>query len=171
MKVSGGFQTRLIIFLQITNGKFKRIEIEAVKFKKSSIIIRKGRMLVRMTLQDGSKHNFYDLLIADVLHVYVKEEDYSKAYIMPKVKDFSLTDLDLSLEHQDFVRKIEERNEKELTAIDENISYVIDNFSEVRTEKFQTISEALFLAVTEPEFLRELKNQLNLTKNKAKGLN
>jgi len=124
-----------------------------------------------MTLQDGSKHNFYGLLTADVLHVYVKEDDYSKAYIMPKVKDFSLTDLDLSLEHQDFVRRIEERNEKELAGIDENISYVIDNFSEVRTEKFQTISEALFLAVTEPEFLRELKNQLNLTKNKAKGLN
>lgn len=124
-----------------------------------------------MTLQDASKHSFYGLLNADVLHVYVKEDDYSKAYIMPKVKDFSLTDLDLSLEHQDFVRRIEERNEKELVAIDENISYVIDNSSEVRTEKFQTISEALFLAVTEPEFLRELKNQLNLTKNKAKGLN
>lgn len=142
-----------------------------MKFKRCTIIIRKGRALIRMTLQDPSKHNFYGLLTADVLHAYVKEDDYSKAYIMPKVKDFSLTDLDLSLEHQDFVGRIEERNEKELSAIDENISYVIDNFSEVRTEKFQVISEALFLAVTEPQFLRELKNQLNLTKNKAKGLN
>ena len=171
MRVKGGFQTRLIIFLQVTNGKFKRIEIEVVKFKKSTIIIRKGRVLIRMTLQDESKHNFYGLLTADVLHVYVKEDDYSKAYVMPKVKDFSLIDLELSIEHQDFVRRIEERNEKELAGIDENISYVIDNFSEMRTEKFQTISEALFLAVTEPEFLRELKTQLNLTKNKAKGLN
>ncbi len=142
-----------------------------VKYKKSTIIIRKGRTLIRMTLQEASKHNFYSLLNADVLHAYVKEDDYSKAYVMPKVKDFSLTDLDLSLEHRDFVRRIEERNEKELAAIDQNISYVIDNFSEVRTEKFQVISEALFLSVTEPHFLRELKNQLSLTKNNAKGLN
>ena len=171
MRVKGGFQTRLIIFLQIKNSNFKRIEIEVVKFKKSTIIIRKGRALIRMTLQNASKHNFYSLLTADVLHVYVKEDDYSKAYIMPKVKDFSLTDLDLSLEHQDFVRRIEERNKKELAAIDENISYIIDNFSDVRVDKFHVLSEALFLAVTEPEFLRELKYQQNLIKNKAKGLN
>jgi hypothetical protein len=162
---------RLIIFLQIKNGKFKRIEIEVLKFKKSAIIMPKGRMLIRMTLQDASKHNFYNLLTADVLHVYVKEDDYSKAYIMPKVKAFSLKDLDLSLEHQDFVRRIEERNKKELAAIDENISYIINNFSDVRSEKFHILSEALFLSVTGPEFLRELKNQLNFTKKKAKSMN
>jgi hypothetical protein len=148
------------IFSKLRSGKFKRIEIDVVKFKKNTIIFQRSRNLIRMKLEDVSKHNFYSLLISDVIHVFVDNEDYSRAYIMPNVKDYNLDDLDLSLEHQDYVRRIEEKNKKELAAVDDNIRYIITNSSDVRTEKFQTISEALFLAITEPRFLRELRTRL-----------
>ena len=151
---------RLLFFSKLKNGKFKRIEVEVSKFNKSSLIIQKGRSLIRIKLHDTSKHNFFSLLISDVLYIYVEGDDYSKAYIMPNVKDFNPNDLDLSLEHQDYIRRMEDKNMKELTAIDDNISYIINNSSDVRTDKFQTISEALFLAITEPRFLQELRTRL-----------
>jgi hypothetical protein len=137
------------------------MEVEVSKFNKSSLIVQKGRSIIRIKLQDTSKHNFFNLLISDVLYIYVEGDDYSKAYIMPNVKDFNPNDLDLSLEHQDYVRRMEDKNTKELAAIDDNISYIINNSSDVRTDKFQTISEALFLAITEPRFLQELRTRLN----------
>ena len=152
---------RVSIFSKLKNGKFKRIEIEVSKFKKSSLINQKGRSLTRMKLQDTSKHNFFSLLIANILFVYIERDDYSKAYIIPNVKDFNPNDLDLSLEHQDYIRRMEDKNTKELEAIDDNISYIINNSSDVRTDKFKTISEALFLAITEPRFLQELRTRLN----------
>ena len=152
---------RLSFFSKLKNGKFRRIEVEVSKFNKNSLIVQKGRSLVRMKLQDTSKHNFFNLLISDVLYIYVEDDDYSKAYLLPKVKDFNPKDLDLSLEHQDYVRRMEDKNTKELVAIDDNISYIINNSSDVRTDKFQTISEALFLAITEPRFLQELRTRLN----------
>ena len=146
---------------KLKNGKFKRIEIEVSKFNKNSLIIQKRRSLIHMKLQDTSMHNFFNLLISDVLYIYVEGDDYSKAFVIPKVKDFNPKDLDLSLEHQDYIRRMEERNTKELAAIDDNISYIINNSSDVRTDKFKTISEALFLAITEPRFLQELRTRLN----------
>jgi len=148
------------IFSKLRSGKFKRIEIDVVKFKKNTIIFQRNRNLIRMKLDDASKHNFYSLLVSDVIQVFVDNEDNSRAYIMPNVKDYNLDDLDLSIEHQDYIRRIEEKNKKELVAVDDNIRYIITNSSEVRTEKFQTISEALFLAITEPRFLRELRTRL-----------
>ena len=138
-----------------------------MKFKKTTLVIQKGRNLIRMVLQDNSKHSFFNLLISDVLYIYIEDENYSKAYVMPDIKDFDLTDVDLSQEHQDFVQRIEEKNSKELEAIDENISYMISNSSDVRTEKFRTISEALFLAITEPQFLHELRTRLKIEKKKV----
>lgn len=151
---------RLSFFSKLKNGKFKQIGVEVSKFNKSSLIVQKGRGFIRMKLQDTSKHNFFNLLISDVLYIYVEGDDYSKAYIMPNVKDFNPNDLDLSLEHQDYIRRMEDKNTKELAAIDDNISYIINNSSDARTDKFQTISEALFLAITEPRFLQELRTRL-----------
>ena len=151
---------RVSFFSKLKNGKFKRMEVEVSKFNKSSLIVQKGRSIIRIKLQDTSKHNFFNLLISDVLYIYVEGDDYSKAYIMPNVKDFNPNDLDLSLEHQDYIRRMEDKNTKELAAIDDNISYIINNSSVVRTDKFQTISEALFLAITEPRFLQELRTRL-----------
>ena len=151
---------KVSFFSKLKNGKFKRIEIEVSKFNKNSLIIQKGRSLIHMKLQDTSKHNFFSLLISDVLYIYVEGDDYSKAHILPYVKDYNPNDLDLSLEHQDYIRRMEDKNAKELAAIDDNISYIINNSSDARTDKFQTISEALFLALTEPRFLQELRTRL-----------
>jgi hypothetical protein len=148
------------IFSKLRSGKFNRVELDVVKFNKNTIIIQRGRNIIRMKLQDTSKQDFFSLLTSDVIHVYVEDENFSKAYIMPNVKDYILDNLDLSLEHQDYLRRIEEKNTKELAAIDDNIRYIITNSSDVRTEKFQTISEALFLAITEPKFLQELRTRL-----------
>ena len=154
---------KVSFFSKLKNGKFKRIEIEVSKFNKNSLIIQKGRSLIHMKLQDTSKHNFFSLLISDVLYIYVEGDDYSKAHILPYVKDYNPNDLDLSLEHQDYIRRMEDKNAKELAAIDDNISYIINNSSDARTDKFQTISEALFLALTEPRFLQELRARLKNT--------
>lgn len=151
---------KVSFFSKLKNGKFKRIEIEVSKFNKNSLIIQKGRSLIHMKLQDTSMHNFFNLLISDVLYIYVEGDDYSKALILPYVKDYNPNDLDLSLEHQDYIRRMEDKNAKELAAIDDNISYIINNSSDARTDKFQTISEALFLAITEPRFLQELRTRL-----------
>ena len=151
---------KVSFFSKLKNGKFKRIEIEVSKFNKNSLIIQKGRSLIHMKLQDTSMHNFFSLLISDVLYIYVEGDDYSKAHILPYVKDYNPNDLDLSLEHQDYIRRMEDKNAKELAAIDDNISYIINNSSDARTDKFQTISEALFLAITEPRFLQELRTRL-----------
>jgi len=152
---------RISLFSKLKNGKFKRIEVEVSRFNNNSLIVEKGRSVVRMKLQDTSKHNFFNLLISDILYANIEGDDYSKAYIMPNVKDYNPSDLDLSLEHQDYIRRMEDKNTKELTAIDDNISYIINNSSDARTDKFQTISEALFLAITEPRFLQELRTRLN----------
>ena len=152
---------RLSFFSKLKNGKLRRIEVEVSKFNKNSLLVQKGRSLIRIKLEDTSKHNFFNLLISDVLYMYIEGDDYSKAYIIPNVKEFNPKDLDLSLEHQDYIRRMEEKNTKELAAIDDNISYIINNSSDVRTDKFETISEALFLAITEPRFLQELRTRLN----------
>ena len=152
---------RISFFSKLKNGKFKRIEVEVSKFNKNLIVVQKGRSFIRMKLQDTSKHNFFSLLISNILYIFIEGDDYSKAWIMPNVKDFNPNNLDLSLEHQDYIRRMEDKNTKELAAIDDNISYIINNSSDVRTDKFQTISEALFLAITERRFLQELRTRLN----------
>ena len=134
--------------------------MEVSKFNKNLLLVHKGRSAIRMKLQDTSKHNFFNLLISNILYIYIEGQDYSKVHLMPNVKDYNPNDLDLSLEHQDYIRRMEDKNAKELAAIDENISYMINNSSTVRTGKFQTISEALFLAITEPRFLQELRTRL-----------
>ena len=113
-----------------------------------------------MHLDDDLK-SFLKLRIGDLLQVYIKGEDYSKAYVMDYMKDFTPTELGLSLEHQSLLSQVKNSENAKLRTIQEIANQLIEIHSNDNINKFKVLTEAFNMAIQNPEFMTEIKQNLN----------
>jgi hypothetical protein len=155
-----------VYLFQYKNGIYKKILVDIHSFKNSFLIIQKGRSLIRATLQVEIPLSLYDLRTGDIIHVYIKEGDLSKLYLMDYAKAHFVPGQYLETQTQEIITDMAEKNQLELTAIKNNINYIVQHHSDLTIDKFRTLTEALFFATTDPSFVKQIQDQLKVSLHK-----
>ena len=83
---------KLYIFKKHSRSHFERFEIELTSFQDHFIIIQLGKESIELNWDDG--YSFWDLHFGDVLLIYIIEDDFSRAHVLPIVRDSTIKNMD-----------------------------------------------------------------------------
>ena len=159
----------LQIFRKQNRTDFERIEVFVVKLQDKSIDIKKGKQIV--TLGWNSEYTIEDLLYDDILNVYIKEDDFTKGYILPILHNFNLNDLDESLILESILNKRDQAYKKEMETKSNLLKKIIEHDAKRSVEGFKLLKEVLKASSDEDRNFDVLKNLVNKYKLKLNESN
>ena len=159
----------LQIFRKQNRTDFERIEVFVVKLQDKSIDIKKGKQIV--TLEWNSEYTIEDLLYDDILNVYIKEDDFTKGYILPILRNFNLNDLDESFILESIFNKRDQAYKKEMETKSNLLKKIIEHDAKRSVEDFKLFKEVLKASSDEDRNFDVLKNLVNKYKLKLNESN
>ena len=162
----------LHIFRKQNQTDFERIEVYVLGLRDKSIDIKKGKQIV--TLSWNSEYTIEDLLYDDILNVYIKEDDFTKGYILPLLQNFNLNDLDESLMLESILNKRDQAYKKEMETKSNLLKKIIEHDTKRSVDDFKLFQEVLKSSSAEDrnfDVLKDLVNKYKLKLNESKDSN
>ena len=150
------------IFRQENPTDFKRIDIFVVGFQQKSIDIKNGKEIV--TLSWDSEYTIDDLLYDDILNIYIKGDDFSRAYILPILRDFNIKDLDVSKILDSELDKRDQAYKKEMEIKSNILKKFIEHDTRRSIEDFHLFQDILKSSGAEDRNFNILKDLVDKTK-------
>jgi hypothetical protein len=150
------------IFRQENQTDFTRIEVSVVGFQNKSIDIKNGKEVI--TLSWESEYTIDDLLYDDILNVYIKEDDFTKGYILPILRDFNIKDLDVSSILDSELDKRDQAYKKEMEIKSSVLKKFIEHDTKRSIADFELFKDILKSSSSETRDFDILKDLVSKTK-------
>jgi len=115
---------------------------------------------------EGSENkllSMFDLLTADVLHGYVRHDNFRILVPMPYISNMTSLGSQLSIEYQERLQDVGEVLKRRVKELDKTIESLTQNYSEGDSEIFLLFTESLLLEIEQPGFLTFLKKHITTT--------
>ena len=119
---------------------------------------------------EGSENtllSMFDLLTADVLHGYVRHDNFRILFPMPYISNMTSLISQLSIEYQERLQDVGEVLKRRVKELDKTIESLTQNYSEGDSEIFLLFTEALLLEIEQPGFLAYVKKKMNNTSKRG----
>ncbi|MBD3211532.1 MAG: hypothetical protein GF311_02905 [Candidatus Lokiarchaeota archaeon] len=130
---------KMYIFQKNGLRDFERISVEVVKIREKSIIIQRDKREVELAWE--SEYTYPELCYGDVILLYVLNDDFQKAYVLPLVGDFSSINIGDAEIFRSELDKIREKYRKDIEIRTLILKQIISFLSQHTLDNLDLIKE------------------------------
>jgi vacuolar-type H+-ATPase subunit I/STV1 len=152
---------KMNIFQKNGLSDFERISVEVVKIREKSIIIQRDNREVELTWE--SEYTYPELCYGDVLLLYVLNDDFQKAYVLPLVGNLSSMNIGEAEIFRSELDKIREKYRKDTEIRTLILKQIISFLSQHTLDNLDLIKELTNKPEDLQQNVQELRAFFNIT--------
>jgi len=149
---------KLYIFKKHSRSHFERIAVELTSFQDHFITIQRDKESVELNWDNG--YTFRDLHFGDVLLIYIVGDDFSRAHVLPIVRDLTIRNMDVETIVRSKLDQIKQENQKTTKIFTEVLKAISEFYLNWSLDDFNIVKEIIEASEVDNNMLDSLKNSI-----------
>ena len=146
---------------------FTKVQVDLIRPQSKSVFISYRNKTIN--LEWDSDYSFTELLIDDILLVYILGEDLTRGYILPHLRDLSIKDLTVSQVIKSALDKIKQSSAKEKATSLEVLKSVVQHYADKDSEDLDFVQDLFkHLENSGDSTFQQLKDFMQSSKDEKK---